>query len=91
MLFLTPHNILFMHSFPASFNAKKYFKNPAYESSSDTLAPPTSQTELEESLTPEQTKFQKAKYDRIVVVPPSQIENGRKYDVLNRTPTFQGN
>ena len=85
------HIIFLFYSFPASFDAKKYFKNPAYESSSDTLAPPTSQTELEESLTPEQKKFQKVKYDRIVVIPPSQVENGRKYDVLNRQPTIRGN
>lgn len=83
-------SFLFCYSFPAGFDAKKYFKNPAYEGSNDTLPPPNSQTELEESLTPEQRKFQKAKYDRIVIVPPSQVENGRKYDILNRQPTFQG-
>ena len=76
-------------SFSKSFDAKKYFKNPAYEGSSDTLHP-ASQTELEESLSPDQKKFQKVKYDRIVIVPPSQVENGRKYDVLNRQPTFTG-
>lgn len=61
------------------FDTRKFFKNPVYEG--------TDPKQLEESLTPEQKKFQKNKYDRIVVV-PSQQTNGQKYDVLNRKETL---
>ena len=65
------------------FDEKKFFKNPRYEGANPKLSP----SQLEDSLTPEQMKFQKNKYDRIVVV-PSQQTNGQRYDTLNRKGTL---
>ena len=69
----------FLSLITCRFDKNKFFKNPVYEGANPKLF----SSQLEDSLTPEQQKFQKNKYDRIVVVPSQQPE-GQKYDTLNR-------
>lgn len=68
------------------FDVNKFFKNPTYEGVDVSPQPSLKGLEDSDTLTPEQRKFQKNKYDRIVVV-PSQTGTIHKYDVLSRQQT----